>query len=126
MLIPSTLDDSVDPNGRQVASLFCQHVQPTLSGGRFWDEHREAIVDPMTETVDRHAPGFQQNMPGRQIMSPLDLVRAFGLIGGEIFHGALTLNQLFSAWPMLGHAVYRTPLAELYMCGSGTHIRVVA
>ena len=60
-------------------------------------------------------------MLGRQIMSPLDLERTFGLIGGDIFHGALTLDQLFSARPMLGHADYRAPLAGLYMCGSGTH-----
>ncbi|QRM29152.1 NAD(P)/FAD-dependent oxidoreductase [Microvirga sp. VF16] len=121
MLIPSTLDDSLAPKGAHVASLFCQHVQPALSDGRSWDDHREEVADLMIATVDRYAPGFQQSVLGRQIMSPLDLERTFGLIGGDIFHGALTLDQLFSARPMLGHADYRAPLAGLYMCGSGTH-----
>jgi phytoene dehydrogenase-like protein len=121
MLIPSTLDDSLAPNGTHVASLFCQHVQPSLSDGRSWDDHREAVADLMIVTVDRHAPGFRQSVLGRQILSPLDLERTFGLIGGDIFHGALSLDQLFSARPMLGHADYRAPLAGLYMCGSGTH-----
>jgi phytoene dehydrogenase-like protein len=121
MLIPSTLDDSLAPKGQHVASLFCQHVQPRLSDGRSWDDHRESVADLMIATVDRHAPGFRQSVLGRQIYSPLDLERTFGLIGGDIFHGALTLDQLFSARPMLGHADYRAPLAGLYMCGSGTH-----
>jgi phytoene dehydrogenase-like protein len=121
MLIPSTLDDSLAPQGQHVASLFCQHVQPTLSGGRSWDDHRDAVADLMIATVDRYAPGFQQSVLGRQILSPLDLERTFGLIGGDIFHGALSLDQLFSARPMLGHADYRAPLPGLYMCGSGTH-----
>jgi phytoene dehydrogenase-like protein len=121
MLIPSTLDDSLAPKGAHVASLFCQHVQPSLSEGRSWDDHREEVADLMIATVDRYAPGFKQSVVGRQIMSPLDLERTFGLIGGDIFHGALTLDQLFSARPMLGHADYRAPLTGLYMCGSGTH-----
>src|ERR1044072_7337433 len=121
MLIPSTLDDSLAPKGAHVASLFCQHVQPTLSGGRSWDDHREEVADLMIATVDRYAPGFRQSVLGRQILSPLDLERTFGLIGGDIFHGALTLDQLFSARPMLGHADYRALVRGLYMCGSGTH-----
>jgi phytoene dehydrogenase-like protein len=121
MLIPSTLDGSLAPQGAHVASLFCQHVQPSLSEGRSWDDHREEVADLMIETVDRHAPGFKASVVGRQIMSPLDLERTFGLIGGDIFHGALTLDQIFSARPVLGHADYRAPLPGLYMCGSGTH-----
>jgi phytoene dehydrogenase-like protein len=101
--------------------LFCQHVQPALSGGRSWDDHREEVADLMIATVDRYAPGFKQSVLGRQILSPLDLERTFGLIGGDIFHGTLSLDQLFSARPMLGHADYRAPLPGLYMCGSGTH-----
>jgi phytoene dehydrogenase-like protein len=121
MLIPSTLDDSLAPQGQHVASLFCQHVQPALSDGRSWDDHRDEVADLMIATVDRYAPGFKQSVVGRQILSPLDLERTFGLIGGDIFHGALSLDQLFSARPMLGHADYRAPLPGLYMCGSGTH-----
>jgi phytoene dehydrogenase-like protein len=121
MLIPSTLDDSLAPSGQHVASLFCQHVAPQLSDGRSWDDHREEVADLMIATVDRQAPGFTDSVLGRQIMSPLDLERTFGLIGGDIFHGALSLNQLFSARPMVGQANYRGAIPGLYLCGAGTH-----
>lgn len=121
MLVPSTLDDSLAPPGKHVASLFCQHVAPELPHGQSWDAHREAVADLMIEIVDAHAPGFKASVLGRQIMSPLDLERTFGLIGGDIFHGQLSLDQMFSARPMLGHGNYRGPLPGLYMCGSGTH-----
>ena len=78
---------------------------PTAS----WDDHRETVADLMIETVDRYAPNFKRSVLGRQIMSPLDLERTFGLVGGDIFHGALDLGQMFSARPMLGHADYRGP-----------------
>jgi phytoene dehydrogenase-like protein len=121
VLIPSTLDDSLAPSGRHVASLFCQHVAPQLPNGASWDDHRDEVADLMIATVDNYAPGFASSVIGRQILSPLDLERQFGLLGGDIFHGALTLNQLFSARPMLGHADYRGPLKGLYHCGSGAH-----
>ncbi|HTI96230.1 MAG TPA: NAD(P)/FAD-dependent oxidoreductase, partial [Rudaea sp.] len=121
MLIPSTLDDSLAPKGQHVASLFCQHVEPVLSGGRNWDDHREEVADVMIATVDKFAPGFKDSVLGRQIKSPLDLERDFGLLGGDIFHGALSLNQLFSARPMLGYANYRGAVPGLYLCGAGTH-----
>jgi len=121
MLIPSTLDDSLAPAGQHVASLFCQHVAPVLPNGASWDDHREQVADVMIDLVNSHAPNFKASVLGRQIMSPLDLERTFGLIGGDIFHGALSLDQLFSARPMLGHGDYRGPLKGLYMCGSGTH-----
>ncbi len=125
MLIPSTLDDSLAPAGKHVASLFCQHVAPELPagfpGGNSWDDHRETVADLMIATVDKAAPGFAASVIGRQIKSPLDLERDFGLVGGDIFHGRLTLDQLFSARPMLGHGDYRGPIPGLYMCGAGTH-----
>jgi len=121
MLIPSTLDDSLAPPGQHVASLFCQHVAPQLPHGRSWDDHRDEVADLMIATVEQHAPGFAASVLGRQVLSPLDLERTFGLIGGDIFHGALSLNQLFSARPMLGQADYRGALPGLYLCGSGTH-----
>jgi phytoene dehydrogenase-like protein len=121
ILIPSTLDDTLCPTGQHVASLFCQHVAPELPDGRSWDDHREEVADLMIATVDKYAPGFAASVIGRQVLSPLDLERQFGLLGGDIFHGALTLNQLFSARPMLGHADYRGPLKGLYHCGSGAH-----
>jgi phytoene dehydrogenase-like protein len=121
VLIPSTLDDSLAPSGMHVASLFCQHVAPQLPDGRSWDDHRDEVADLMIATVNRYAPGFAASVIARQVLSPLDLERDFGLLGGDIFHGALSLNQLFSARPMLGHAGYRGPLKGLYHCGSGAH-----
>ncbi|MGQ3040399.1 MAG: phytoene desaturase family protein [Brevundimonas sp.] len=116
MLIPSTLDDSLAPEGQQVASLFCQHVAPDLA-----DEHRDTVADLMIETVDRHAPGFKASVLGRLALGPRDLERRFGLVSGDIFHGRLTLDQLFSARPVLGHADHRMPVPGLYLCGSGAH-----
>ncbi|MFC4313586.1 phytoene desaturase family protein [Steroidobacter flavus] len=121
ILIPSTLDNSLAPAGQHVASMFCQHVAPTLPNGESWDTHRDKVADLMIETVNAYAPNFKAAVLGRQINSPLDLERTFGLIGGDIFHGQLSLDQMFSARPMLGHGNYRGPLPGLYMCGSGTH-----
>jgi phytoene dehydrogenase-like protein len=121
VLIPSTLDDSLAPPGQHVASLFCQHVAPQLPNGESWDAHRETVADLMIDTVNQYAPNFKAAVLGRQIKSPLDLERTFGLVGGDIFHGALTLDQMFSARPMLGYGNYRGPLPGLYMCGAGTH-----
>ncbi len=121
LVIPSTLDDSLSPPGKHVASLFCQHVAPELPNGESWDTHRETVADLMIETVNRFAPNFKAAVLGRQIMSPLDLERTFGLIGGDIFHGRLQLDQMLSARPMLGYGNYRGPIPGLYMCGAGTH-----
>jgi phytoene dehydrogenase-like protein len=121
MVIASTLDASLAPQGAHVASLFCQHVAPSLPNGASWDGHREEVADLMVATVNFYAPNFKASVIARQIFSPLDLERTFGLVGGDIFHGQLDLGQIFSARPMLGHADYRGPIAGLYMCGAGTH-----
>jgi phytoene dehydrogenase-like protein len=121
MLIPSTADDSLAPQGAHVASLFCQHFNPDLSNGRGWDEVKEEAADRIIDTVNHYAPNFKASVLGRMALSPLDLERTFGLIGGDIFHGALGLDQLYSARPLLGYADYRGPIKGLYMCGSGTH-----
>jgi phytoene dehydrogenase-like protein len=125
MHIPSVLDDSLAPPGRHVASLFCQQFAPVLPadlpGGEGWDRHREAVADMIIDTVGAYAPNFKGAVLGRMILSPLDLERKFGLTGGDIFHGALTLDQLYSARPALGYGDYRSPIPGLYMCGSGTH-----
>jgi phytoene dehydrogenase-like protein len=121
MLIPSILDDSLSPPGAHVASLFCQHVAPQLPDGRSWHDHRDTVADLMIDTVERFAPGFKASVVGRQALSPLDLEETFGLTGGDIFHGALSLDQLFWARPMIGYADYRGPLHGLYHCGSGAH-----
>ena len=120
-MIPSTLDPSLAPKGKHVASLFCQHFRYDLGPGRSWDKEREAAADQIIATVDSHAPGFAKSVLGRQIHSPLDLERRFGLIGGDIFHGKMGLDQLFSSRPMIGAADYRMPLKGLYLCGSGAH-----
>jgi phytoene dehydrogenase-like protein len=121
LVIPSTLDDTLAPRGAHVASLFCQHVAPELPDGGSWNDHRDGVADLMIATVDRYAPGFKASVIGRQALSPLDLEQVFGLTGGDIFHGALSLDQLFSARPALGYADYRGPLKGLYLCGSGAH-----
>ncbi|QJQ31983.1 NAD(P)/FAD-dependent oxidoreductase [Sphingomonas lacunae] len=121
MLIPSTVDDSLAPPGRHVASLFCQQFAPDLPDGRSWDDEREAAADTIFDTIEAVAPGFKASVIDRQIHSPLDLERKFGLIGGDIMHGNMTLDQLWSARPMLGHGNYRGPVKGLYMCGAGTH-----
>ncbi len=124
ILIPSLVDDSLAPAGTHVASLFCQHVHPDLGAvqpGRGWDDARDEVADLMIDTVTRFAPNFRSIVVGRRALTPLDLEREFGLTGGDIFHGALTLDQLFSMRPVLGHGSYRAPVRGLYLCGSGTH-----
>jgi len=124
MVISSTLDDTlVDsrlaPPGAHVASLFCQHVHPDVDGG--WDAHRDTVAQLMIDTVDAYAPNFRRSVLGYKALSPLDLEREYGLVGGDIFHGSLGLDQLFSARPLLGQGNYRGAIPGLYLCGSGTH-----
>ncbi|MGA2941624.1 MAG: NAD(P)/FAD-dependent oxidoreductase [Xanthobacteraceae bacterium] len=121
VLIPSTLDDTLAPPGAHVASLFCQHVMPRFADGVSWDDRREAVADLMIDTVETYAPGFKASVIARQILSPLDLERIFGLPDGDIFHGAMSIDQLFSLRPMRGYADYRMPIPGLYLCGAGAH-----
>jgi len=117
MLIPSTLDDSLAPKGAHVASLFCQHFAPDAD----WKSRKSEAVERIFDVVESHAPGFRRSVVAHSALSPEDLEREFGLVGGDIFHGQLSLDQLWSARPVLGHADYRTPLPGLYLCGSGAH-----
>jgi phytoene dehydrogenase-like protein len=119
MLIPSTLDDSLAPAGSHVASLFCQHFPYDVEGG--WDARRDEVADHIIAHVDGFAPGFAASVLGRSALSPVDLERRFGLIGGDIFHGKMGLDQLFSNRPLLGHADHRMPIKGLYLCGAGAH-----
>ena len=121
MVIASTLDPTLAPRGGHVASLFCQHVAPQLPNGNSWDTHREEVADLVIATINAYAPNFKASVIARQIFSPLDLERTFGLVDGDIFHGQLDLGQIFSGRPVLGHADYRAPIPGLYMCGAGTH-----
>ena len=126
MLIPSTVDDSLAPPGQHVASLFCQQFAPELPAKedgtlRDWDDEEDAAADTIIDTVEAHAPGFRASILGRQVLSPKGLYRKFGLVGGDIMHGHMSLDQLWSARPVLGHGAYRGPVNGLYMCGAGTH-----
>ncbi len=123
IVIPSTLDATLAPKGQHVASLFVQHVAPHLPAPRSWSDptEKEAFADLVIATVTKHASNFRQSVLGRQVLSPLDLEQRIGLVDGDIFHGQLSLNQLFSLRPVLGHADYRMPVKGLYLCGSGAH-----
>jgi phytoene dehydrogenase-like protein len=121
LLIPSLVDDTLAPRGMHVASLFCQQFAPELPDGRSWDDVRDAAADRVIDAVTRHAPNFRDAVIGRLALTPLDLERRFGLTSGDIFHGALGLDQLWAARPMLGFAAYRGPVAGLYHCGAGAH-----
>jgi phytoene dehydrogenase-like protein len=117
MLIPSTMDETLAPKGAHVASLFCQHFAPQAD----WDVHKDEAVARIFDVVEAHAPGFRSSVISYSALSPTDLEREFGLTGGDIFHGALTLDQLWSARPLLGYADYRAPVEGLYLCGAGAH-----
>jgi phytoene dehydrogenase-like protein len=117
MVIPSTLDDTLAPKGAHVASLFCQHFAPEVD----WAARKGEAVERIFDVVESHAPGFRASVIAHTALSPADLERDLGLTGGDIFHGQLSLDQLWSARPVLGHADYRTPVKGLYLCGSGAH-----
>ncbi|MEM1114655.1 MAG: NAD(P)/FAD-dependent oxidoreductase [Pseudomonadota bacterium] len=121
MQVPSTQDDSLAPPGGHVASLFCQHFQRHLPDGRDWDEVRDEVADLVIDTIDAYAPNFKASVVGRQIKTPLDIERDLNMVGGDIFHGALHLDQFYSLRPIPGHAAYKMPVDGVYLCGSGAH-----
>jgi phytoene dehydrogenase-like protein len=120
MVIPSLTDPSVAPPGRHVLSCFVQYAPYKLAQGT-WDEQREAFGDAVVNTIAEHAPNIKKIIIARQVLTPLDLEREFGLTQGNIFQGELSLEQLFFLRPVPGWAYYRTPIDNLYMCGSATH-----
>ena len=120
MVIPSLTDPSVAPPGKHVLSCFVQYAPYKLAEGT-WDEQREAFGDNVIDTIAEYAPNIKDIIIGRQILTPLDLEREFGLTQGNIFQGELSLEQLFFLRPVAGWAYYRTPVDNLYMCGSATH-----
>jgi phytoene dehydrogenase-like protein len=120
MVIPSLTDPSVAPPGKHVLSCFVQYAPYKLAEGT-WDEQREAFGDNVIDTISEYAPNIKNIIVGRQILTPLDLEREFGLTQGNIFQGELSLEQLFFLRPVAGWAYYRTPVDNLYMCGSATH-----
>lgn len=120
MVIPSLTDPSVAPPGKHVMSCFVQYAPYHLASGN-WDEKKEAFGDMVVQTLSEYAPNFKDIVIGRQVVTPLDLEREWGLTEGNIFQGELSLEQLFFLRPVPGWANYRTPIKNLYMCGSATH-----
>jgi phytoene dehydrogenase-like protein len=121
MVIPSLTDPSVAPPGKHVMSCFVQYAPYNLKEGGTWDDHREAFGDTVIDTIAEHAPNIKDIILHRQVLTPLDIERTFGLTEGNIFQGELTLEQLFFLRPAPGWAQYVTPVKSLYMCGSATH-----
>ncbi|MGH9311898.1 MAG: phytoene desaturase family protein [Vicinamibacterales bacterium] len=120
IVLPSLTDPSVAPPGKHVMSCFVQYAPYHLKEGG-WDEHREAFGDTVVNTIAEHAPNLKDIILHRQVLTPLDIEREFGLTEGNIFQGELTLEQLFFLRPAPGWAKYRTPISNLFMCGSATH-----
>ncbi|HUG91741.1 MAG TPA: NAD(P)/FAD-dependent oxidoreductase [Planctomycetaceae bacterium] len=120
MTIPSSVDPTLAPPGRHVISLFVQYAPCSLSEGT-WDEQKEAFADRCVAEIAGYAPNFPASIVHRQVLSPVDLERTFGLTGGNIFQGAMSLGQLVSLRPVPGWSDYRTPVRGLYLCGSAAH-----
>jgi phytoene dehydrogenase-like protein len=121
IVIPSLTDPSVAPPGKHVMSCFVQYAPYNLKEEGTWDDHREAFGDAVLNTIAEYAPNIKDVILHRQVLTPLDIERTFGLTEGNIFQGELTLEQLFFLRPAPGWAQYRTPVRNLYMCGSATH-----
>lgn len=120
MTIPSVLDKTLAPEGHHIVQLFVQYTPFELRESS-WDIEREMFADRCLHEIDRYAPGFSKTVLHRQVLTPPDLEREFGLTGGNIFHGAMSPAQLLSFRPVPGWADYRTPIKGLYLCGSGAH-----
>jgi phytoene dehydrogenase-like protein len=125
MVIPSLTDPSVAPPGKHVMSCFVQyapyHLKDEHGAPLDWDDHRDAFGDAVIDAIAEHAPNIREIILHRQVLTPLDIERTFGLTEGNIFQGELTLEQLFFLRPVPGWARYTTPVRDLYMCGSATH-----
>ena len=119
--IPSVVDTTVAPTGKHVMSFFVQYAPYRLRGGTTWDQEKDRFADRCFDILNEYAPNFKRSVIERQVLSPLDLERRFGLTGGNIFQGAMTLSQLFFLRPLPGYADYRTPIKGLYLCGAATH-----
>jgi phytoene dehydrogenase-like protein len=120
LTIPTMYDASLAPPGKHIMGIFLQYAPYTLREGT-WDELREPFGDRVISLIEEYAPNIRQIVEHRQVLSPLDLERRFGITGGNIFHGEMSLDQMFVMRPVAGWARYRTPIAGLYLCGSGAH-----
>jgi phytoene dehydrogenase-like protein len=119
-VVASNVDPSLAPEGTHVMTCFVQYVPYELRSGS-WDAHREAFGRRVVEQVGRFAPNVPAAVTAMQVVTPLDLEQTYGLTEGNIFHGDLNIEQLFSLRPTPGWAGYRTPVPGLYLCGAGTH-----
>jgi phytoene dehydrogenase-like protein len=120
LTLPTSVDRTIAPQGKHILSMFVQYAPYRLAEGT-WDEQREAFGDRCIKVLARYAPNVPNAILHRQVLTPLDLERTFGLTGGNIFQGAMTLGQLFSLRPVAGWADHRTPLGGLYLCGAASH-----
>ncbi|HLI36685.1 MAG TPA: NAD(P)/FAD-dependent oxidoreductase [Streptosporangiaceae bacterium] len=120
-VIPTTKDTSLAPDGAHIMSCFVQYVPYQPADGPWDDARRDALADSVIDTISQFAPGFKDTVTHRQVLTPYDLEQRFGLIGGNIFHGEMSPGQLFSLRPSPLASGYRTPVAGLYLCASGTH-----
>jgi phytoene dehydrogenase-like protein len=120
MTVPTMYDSTLAPPGRHVMGIFLQYAPYTLAEGT-WDELREPFADRVFDIIDEYAPGFRSLIEHKQVLTPLDLERRFGITGGNIFHGEMSLDQMFVMRPAPGAARYRTPINGLFLCGSGAH-----
>ena len=121
MLIPSTVDQSLAPEGKHVASLFCQQFAPKLPMNKSWHDEKTNAAETIIDTVNKYAPNFKKSIIGSSILSPLDLEEKLGLLGGDIMHGVMTLDQMWAARPVFNYGDYKTPIKNLFICGSGSH-----
>lgn len=120
MTSPTQYDPSLAPAGKHIMGIFLQYAPYTLRKGT-WDDYREPFARRVLEILDEYAPGFSNGVEHMQVLTPLDLEREYGLTGGSIFHGDMSIDQMFVLRPVAGYARYKTPIQNLYMCGSGTH-----
>jgi phytoene dehydrogenase-like protein len=120
VLIPSVTDPSLAPNGKHVMSIYMQYAPYKLKGSD-WESQRKALGQTVVQTLAQYAPNLAELIESHQIITPQDLEDTYGLTGGHIFHGELALDQFFTMRPLLDWARYRTPIRNLYLCGSGTH-----
>lgn len=121
LTIPTMYDPSLAPSGKHIMGIFLQYAPYTLANGQSWDDLREPFTDRVFDMIEEYAPGFKSKVIDRMTLTPLDLERRYGLTGGNIFHGEMSIDQMFVMRPLAGWANYRTPLRNLYLCGSGTH-----
>jgi len=120
LTVPTMYDPSLAPPGRHIMGIFLQYAPYTLREGT-WDELREPFADRVIDIIAEYAPNIRDIIVHRHVLTPLDMERRFGITGGNIFHGEMSLDQMFVMRPLAGWADYRTPIGGLYMCGSGTH-----